>query len=119
MLFGALSTVVLFAAVDRAKAVDDPAKLIEYRQSVMRANGGHLGAIVAVAKGEVSFTDEVAGHAEAIHMISLNLARLFPEGSGREAGDTRALPAIWERWGEFEAAIARLRDESAKLAEVA
>jgi len=102
-----------------AVADDDPAALIAYRQTIMKAIGGHMGAIAMAAKGEVTFLDEVSGHAHAINEMSKNLARYFPPGSGKEAGETRALPVIWEKWSDFEVAIERLGTESAKLAEVA
>ena len=102
-----------------AAAQDDPAALIAYRQSIMTAIGGHMGAIAMAAKGDVSFTDEVAGHAHAINELSKNLARLFPPGSGKEAGETRALAIIWVKWDDFAAAAKTLGTESAKLAEVA
>lgn len=105
--------------VGSAQAANEPAALIAYRQATMKAIGGHMGALGAFAKGEVDFVDDVAGHAHAINELSKGLARLFPEGSGKEAGETRALPKIWEDWAGFEAAIKRLSDESAKLAEVA
>jgi cytochrome c556 len=98
-----------------ANAADEPANLIKYRQSTMKAIGGHMGAIAGVVKGEVSFSDELFGHAHAINEMSKNLLRLFPKGSGTEAGETRALPAIWEKPGDFEASIKTLQDESAKL----
>ncbi|MDX1422379.1 MAG: cytochrome c [Kiloniellales bacterium] len=103
----------------KAGAQDDPAALIAYRQSIMKAIGGHMGAIAMAAKGDVSFTDEVAFHARAINEMSMHLTRLFPEGSGKEAGETRALPVIWEKWDEFTAAAENLGTESAKLVEVA
>ncbi len=101
------------------QAADEPANLIKYRQAIMKAVGGHMAAIVAPLTGEVSFTDEIAGHAHAINELSKNLARLFPEGSGQEAGKTRALPAIWAKWADFEANIKTLETESGKLAKVA
>jgi cytochrome c556 len=102
-----------------ANAVDEPANLMKYRQSTMKAINGHMGAIAAVVKGEVSFSDELFGHAHAINEMSKNLLRLFPKGSGAEAGKTRALPAIWEKPAEFEAAVMSLQVESAKLMQVA
>ncbi len=102
-----------------AAAQEDPAAMIAYRQSTMKAIGGHMGAIAMAAKGDVTFTDEVAGHARAINQLSQNLTRYFPAGSGKEAGETAALPVIWEKWTEFEVAIKTLGTESAKLAEVA
>ena len=105
--------------VGTAQAANEPSALISYRQATMKAVGGHMGALAAFAKGEVDFVDDVAGHAHAINELSKGLARLFPEGSGKEAGETRALPKIWEDWAGFEAAIKTMADESAKLAEVA
>jgi cytochrome c556 len=106
-------------AATYAEAQEDPAALIAYRQSIMSAIGGHMGAIAMAAKGDVSFTDEVTFHALAINEMSKHLARLFPEGSGKEAGETRALPIIWEKWDDFTAAAENLGVESAKMAEVA
>lgn len=104
-----------------AQAADEPANVIKYRQAIMKANGGHMGALAAVAKGEVSFTDDAAAHAEAIHGLSQNLARLFPPDTGK--GDTEvesaALPAIWEKPDEFQQTIEALQQESQKLVEVA
>ena len=122
LLVGALlgfTLAVSGLAASGANAQEDPAALIAYRQSIMRAIGGHTGAITMAAKGDVSFTDEVAFHAGAINEMSKHLARLFPPGSGKEAGETRALPVIWEKWDDFTAAAEKLGVESAKLAEVA
>jgi cytochrome c556 len=103
-----------------ALAADEPSNLIKYRKATMTAIGGHMGALGAMAKGEVSFTDEAVLHARAINEMSQNLLRLFPEGSGYEVDKkTNALPAIWERWADFEAAVKSLQDESAKMAAVA
>lgn len=49
----------------------------------MSAIGAHLAMLAAVAKNEVSFRDEAAGHAHAIEEMSKNVARLFSEGTGR------------------------------------
>ena len=103
-----------------ASAADEPSNLIKYRKAVMTAIGGHMGALGAMAKGEVSFTDEAALHARAINEMSQNLLRLFPEGSGYEADKkTNALPAVWEQWADFESAAKSLEEESAKLVAVA
>lgn len=106
--------------VQPASAADDPASLVKYRKAIMKAIGGHMGALAAVAKGEVSFSDEAVGHAHAINEMSKNLLRLFPEGSDYDSvGDTDALPAVWEQWANFEAAAKAFQDESAKMAEAA
>lgn len=118
--FVAFALVISSFQAHHALAADEPSNLIKYRQAIMKAIGGHMGALGAVAKGEVSFADEVVGHAHAINEMSKNLLRLFPEGSGYEVDKkTNALPAIWERWADFEAAVKALQDESAKMITVA
>ena len=104
----------------QALAVDEPANIVKYRQSVMKAIGGHTGAIAGVVKGEVSFVKAVGGNAHAINELSKQITMLFPKGTGKDAGlETRALPKIWEDMGGFEAAAKKLEEESAKLAKVA
>ena len=103
-----------------ASAADEPSNLIKYRKAMMTAIGGHMGALGAMAKGEVSFTDEAILHARAINDMSQSLLRLFPEGSGYEVDKkTNALPAVWERWADFESAVKALQDESAQMVTVA
>ena len=104
-----------------AFAADEPANIVKYRQAFMRANGAHITMVSAMVKDEVSWDDELVGHAHAMHEQSQNLLRLFPEGTGK--GDveveTRALPVIWERWDEFQQAAQAFEQESAKLVEAA
>ncbi len=102
-----------------AMAVEQPLNVIKYRQTTMKAIGAHMGAIVAVVKGEVPYTDQVAVHARAIGAMAKHLPSLFPEGTGPEVGETRALPAIWQQWDRFAAAARSLEAESARLAEIA
>jgi cytochrome c556 len=107
-----------------ALAADEPANLVKYRQNFMKGNSAHLGMIAAVVKGEVSLTDELAPNAAALaemgEMLSANLQQLFPEGTDKAAGlETAALPAIWEKWSDFEQVAMRFQEETAKLAEVA
>ena len=104
-----------------AFAADEPANIVKYRQAFMKANGAHITMISAVVKGEVSWTDELAGHAHALHEQSQHLLRLFPEGTGKDDTEVKsaALPVIWERWDEFQQAAQSFEQESAKLVEVA
>jgi cytochrome c556 len=116
--------VLMTAGSTLAFAADEPANLAKYRQTFMKGNSAHLGMIAAVVKGEVSLTDEVAPNAAALaemgEMLSANLQQLFPEGTDKAAGlETAALPAIWEKWGDFEQVAMRFQEETAKLAEVA
>jgi cytochrome c556 len=114
-------TAALALAAGGAFAADEPANIVKYRQATMKAISGHMAALAAMAKGEVSFTDEAFGHAHAINQLSQNIDRLFPAGSGKgEIPDveTRALPEIWHRGEDFQKAIMQLQGESKKLAEL-
>jgi len=122
----AATTLVLATAVGAtaAFAADEPANIVKYRKAFMDANGAHISMIAAAVKGEVSFTDEIAPHAQALaeqaKLLTANLKQLFPEGTGKaEGADTAALPVIWEKWSDFEQHAQKLEEESAKLAEVA
>ena len=117
---GALALVAGLGAA-AAFAADEPANVIKYRQAYMKANGAHITMVGAVVKGEVSWNDELVGHAHALHEQSKHLLRLFPErtGKGDAEVESAALPVIWEKWSEFEQAARNFEEESAKLVEVA
>ncbi len=92
----------------------------KYRQAVMKAIGGHTGAIAAVAKGQVDHGDHVVHHAVSLAEMGAITADLFPEGSGPDDyADTGVLNDVWSKPDEFKAAVTAFRDQSAKLAEVA
>jgi len=111
----AASTLVagLLAGVGATQAADDPAKVIAYRQAVMKSLAANASGLFAILKGEVSYTAHLAGHARALHEASLMIADGFPEGSG--VGDTRAKAEIWTDWEKFAAASKALVDASAEL----
>lgn len=116
-----LAAGIALATAGSALAVDEPANVIKYRQSTMKAIGGHMGALAAMAKGEVSFTDDAFGHAHAIHQMSQNLDRLWPAGTGKgevEGVETRALADIWHQGEKFQQAIDRLQTESKALTDL-
>lgn len=107
-----------------AWAQDDPANVVKYRQTFMKANSAHLGMIAAAIKGEVSLPAEIAPNAEALalmgEMLVANTQQMFPEGTDEAAGlKTSSLPAIWQNWAGFEEAAQRFQEEAAKLSEVA
>jgi len=112
--------VILLGLASQAQAVDEPENVIKYRQSVMKAMGAHMGGIVGVIKGEVSYVDDVVVHAQAVNAMSKLLVGIFPKGTGQmESANTRALPAIWDDFSKLEATAKALETESAKLVEVA
>lgn len=66
-----------------------------------RAGNPDLAAIKAAAK--------------VVNDASIDQARWFPAGTGPEAGKTRALPEIWKRPKDFEAAQKVFSDAAPKL----
>ena len=75
----------------------------EYREGVMEAVGGHMQAIVKIAKGEVAY-DHLGVLASNMAGLATIAQDIFPEGS--DVGDTDALPEIWS---EPEAFAERLQ----------
>ena len=91
--------------------------IIKHRQAVMKAVGGHMGAMAAILKGKVKFTGDLKTHARAMADLAGIAARVFPEGS--DFGDTRALEDIWKKPKEFQKVLEAFKAESAKLVKIA
>jgi cytochrome c556 len=53
--------------------------------------------------------------ADAVHHASQNQIQWFPKGSGPEAGKTRALPEIWTKPADFEAAMKMFEERAPAL----
>lgn len=88
-----------------AFAADEPANILKYRQNAMKSVGANISNVAMVAKGEFSSLANVAANARAIRDGLAAAGPLFPAGTGSEAGKTRALPTVWERGSEFDAAM--------------
>jgi len=107
----AATAVMLIAG---AASADEGA--IKHRQAVMKAIGGHTGAVAAIVKRQVPFTDDAKVHADALADLSQIVPRIFPEGS---VGDSGTLPAVWDKPDEFKAAVAEFQTAAAGLAKAA
>lgn len=89
-----LSVLVLAADVS-ASGAEDMAKILDYRQNIMKTNGAQAADIGMILKGEVPFgAANVVAHAEVIHALSKLIPDAFPKGSGAAAGKTRAKDEI-------------------------
>jgi cytochrome c556 len=89
---------------------------IKYRQSVMKAVGGHMAAMGAILKGTGGQARDLKVHANAMAALATVAANAFPEGS--DFGMTRAKEVIWENPVEFKKVVQVFIDESAKLAKI-
>jgi len=54
-------------------------------------------------------------NAEVVNEASVDQQQWFPAGTGPEAGKTRALPAIWTKSADFEAAQKMFSERAPKL----
>lgn len=100
-----------------SSSLADSKGIIKYRQNVMKATGGHMGAIVDILKNRLPLADHIVDHARSIQQNSKMTLAMFPKGTG--LGNTKAKPAIWENWSKFESAVQDFERESVKLAKMA
>lgn len=119
--FGKFTVLALAAALGivliGGPALADNEGAFKYRQSVMKALAGHMGAAAGIIKGQVDLKDQLAGHADAIAALGKMTHNIFPKGS--DVADTAALPAIWEKPDDFAKAVAAFETASAAFAGVA
>ena len=111
----AIATAIGFAAIATLVQAADP---ITERREAMKGNGAAMKAINEVLEKGGSAAD-LEKHATQLNDTAMKLSALFPAGTdqpqGKEPGQTRALPAIWEKPDAFAAEIKKFQDESAML----
>lgn len=90
---------------------------IRYRQNLMHAVGGDMGAISDILKYRLPFPTHIAEHARSLAQSALLIPAAF-EPRVIE-GPTDAKPAVWERPDEFREKAEAMGREAAVLAEVA
>ena len=84
---------------------------IKYRQSVMKAQGGHIAAAVAIIKGKVPYKDDLVAHVKGLNETASTVANAFKEKT--TGGDTRAKAEIWEDPADFQKKIEDLQAATA------
>ncbi len=100
-------------------AMADSEGAIKYRQSVMKAVGGHMGSIAMIVKGKGGNVADLKGHAHALAELARVAGGIFPDHSTPLDGVTAAKPDIWDKPDEFKAVLSAFQAETAKLAKVA
>lgn len=109
-----LAGTVLSVMAMGATTVSADEAMFKYRESVMKAVGGHTSAIAAIVKNEVPFNDDLKAHAVALDGLAKMTGHIFPEGSA--VGKSEALPAIWEKPEAFKKAVVAFETAAADLA---
>lgn len=105
--------IVCVAVIVSGAAFAEPSEVVKYRQSVMKANGGHMAAAGAIVQGKVAHKDRLVDHARALESLNKNIATLFPKGSDKESD---AREEVWTKWAEFEKRAKDAQDKSAAFA---
>lgn len=105
----------LCAAAGAAMA-QSAADSLKDRKAGFQNNATQMRAIKGVldAKGAVA---PIAVSAQSMADFSAKIAGLFPKGS--DAGDTKALPAIWADFSDFEAKAKAFETAAKNLQQVA
>ena len=113
---GFIATTAALVAVGELAAQADKAALVKARQDEMSQMGRAFGPLGRVVRGESQNMADAVASAETMSNNAKKIVANFPPGTGRDAvPDTRAKPEIWARRAEFEAAAAKLVEESGKL----
>ncbi len=108
---------VFAAAVFAGSAFAAEGSAVKYRQSVMKALGGHMGATASIVKGEGGSKHHLVAHAAAMSSIAKMAGDLFPKGSDK--GNTRALPVIWEQPQDFAKVVQAIGVATGEMVEAA
>lgn len=85
----------------------------QYREKVMEAVGGHMGAMATILKKRVHM-DELDFHAQAIANLATIVPGTFPEGSG--GGKSEAKAEIWSKPEDFKQAMDKFVDAAKGMA---
>jgi cytochrome c556 len=112
------ATLLLAAAPLRAaepSASEDEAA-IQYRQKLMSAIGGDMGAIGDIMKYGLPFPQNVAVHAQNLARSAGLIASAFERRV--VSGPTDAKPEVWEKHDAYLDKAKKLEQEAAKLAEL-
>ena len=104
------SAIALTAGIALPVSADDTGA-IKYRQSVMKAVGGHMGGAVAIIKGQVPYKDDLVAHATGLNDMANVAANAFKQKT--QGGKTRAKPNIWEDADDFGQKIEDLKKATA------
>jgi cytochrome c556 len=112
-LVASVAAVFTLDAVAQAK----PEVLVKQRQAAMTLQGKYFGPLAGMAQGKVPYNQSVvqrnAGFLQVLSQMPWD--GFDPSTKGEKSA---ALPAIWEKPGEFKQAAERLENETAKLAAV-
>ncbi|HVO17496.1 MAG TPA: cytochrome c [Alphaproteobacteria bacterium] len=110
---GAAAAALALAVPSTMTSAATPAEMIAQRQALMDLQGATATAVQSALKaGDIATAGKLAA---ALHSSAHVIPTFFDKGTGAEAGKTRALPVIWEKWDDFKADAAALGAAADKL----
>ena len=114
---GAVFSLVLLSACGGGAPADaetPEGQAFQFRQAVMRIGANKMTTIGGMARGEIPVDEAVFAKAVADLAAAAGMATegFMPEGI---ATGSRALPAVWENWADFEQKAADLRNATQGL----
>lgn len=111
----AVAALALVAALPASAQFQKPEDAVKYRQSAFTVMANHFGRIGAMANGRVPF-DAAAAQANADIVVAMSKLPYTAFGDGTDkAGNTRALPEVWSKRADFDAAAKKMQDEVVKV----
>ena len=115
-----MAAVAVLGIAGLAHAADEPENNVKYRQNLMKAVGGHMGAIAGVVKGEVSYGPHVVEHARAINAMSRVVGDVFVTGTDHtKVKGSRARAEIWQNTADWQKVVQGFQTASANLVKAA
>ena len=105
-----------FVAIDAGAQVK-PEILVKQRQAAMTLQGKYFGPLAGMAQGKVPFNKDVVAR-NAGYLDVLDKLPWDGFGENTKGEKSSALPAVWDKAGEFKQAQERLENEVAKLVQV-
>jgi cytochrome c556 len=115
-----MAAVAVLGLAGLAHAADEPENNVKYRQNLMKAVGGHMGAISGVVKGEVTYGPHVVEHARAINAMSRVVGDVFATGTDHtKVKGSRAKAEIWQNTAEWQKVVQGFQTASANLVKAA
>jgi cytochrome c556 len=116
LLAGILAVLGSLVAL-QASAQVKPETLVKQRQAAMTLQGKYFGPMAGMAQGRVPY-DANAVQRNGAYLETLSHMPWDGFQESTKGVKSAALPAIWEKPGEFKQAADRLQNEAAKLVQV-
>ena len=114
-LFRTLGTSVVFVALAAVAYAATPKETQHARHEHYEELGKAFKAIRDQASAGSPDFAALQKNAEVVNEASVDQQQWFPQGTGPEAGKTRALPEIWAKPADFEAAQKMFSERAPKL----